>query len=169
MTFNSRIDNTALVIETQSNANTIDEFCEVHYDNVTTLHQNGPSLILDCNGDGQTCSSNSAPSMKLNMYYQNVRGLRMKTKHFKLSSTGCNYDIIALSETGLNSTIYDGELFANDDFCLYRCDRSELTSVHKSLGGVLIAVRSHIPSERLVVPSTEDVELVLVRLRFSVT
>lgn len=52
------------------------------------------------------------------MYYQNVRGLRTKTKDFKLSSTGCSFDIIALTETGLNSTIYDGELFNVKDFCV---------------------------------------------------
>lgn len=35
------------------------------------------------------------------MYYQNFRSLRTKTKGFKLSSTGCNHDMIALAETGV--------------------------------------------------------------------
>lgn len=172
MTFNSPIDsgkstNTTVEIETQPTKNFIDELSEIHYDDVTTLHQNGPPLILEGKGDERSCSNQPAPSTKLDLYYQNVRGLRMKTKEFKLSSAGCNHDVIALSETGLIPTIYDGELFTNNDFCVYRCDRSELTSVHKTLGGVLIAVRSHIPSEKLIVPLTDDVELVLVRLRFS--
>lgn len=100
------------------------------------------------------------------MYYQNVRGLRTKTKDFKLSSTNCNYDVVALSETGLNSSFFDGELFAYQDFCLYRCDRSSLNSEHERFGGVLIAVRTDIPSERVVVPLTENVELVLVKMKF---
>lgn len=85
--------------------------------------------------------------------YQNVRGLRMKTKDLKLSSIGCNFDIIALTETGLNSAFYDGELFDINNFCIYRCDRSESNSTHARFGGVMIAVKSHIPSERILTMS----------------
>jgi hypothetical protein len=92
---------------------------------------------------------------KLRMFYQNVRGLRTKTKTFKLSSTRCTHDIVALSETGLHSSIFDGELFTNNEFSVYRCDRSDLNSIHGRLGGVLIAVRSNIPSERVDVPMIE--------------
>lgn len=100
------------------------------------------------------------------MYYQNVRGLRTKTQDFRLSSTGCDYDVIALTETGLHSGLNDGELVDCNDFCIYRCDRSELNSDHERFGGVLVAVRSKIASERIVVPSTECVEMVVARLRF---
>lgn len=100
------------------------------------------------------------------MYYQNVRGLRTKTQDFRLSSTGCDYDVISLTETGLHSGLNDGELVDCNDFCIYRCDRSELNSDHERFGGVLVAVRSKIASERIVVPSTECVEMVVARLRF---
>lgn len=103
------------------------------------------------------------------MYYQNVRGLRTKTKYFNFSSTGCFFDIITLTETGLNSTVDDGELFDSNDFCVYRCDRSEDNSVHKRLGGVLVAVKTSIPSEKIIVPQTENVELVVVKVRFGKT
>lgn len=99
-------------------------------------------------------------------YYQNVRGLRTKTSKFLLASTSCNYDVIALTETSLNSSFYDGELFDTSEFFVYRCDRSELNSVSEVGGGVLIAVKSDVNSELVVVPDIDGVELVVVRLRF---
>lgn len=116
-------------------------------------------------GITHTSSSCSSNRKRLAIYYQNVRGLQTKTTDLKLSSTGCSYDAIALTETGLNFTINDGELF-DDDFCTYRCDRSELNSIHERFGGVLIAVKSCIPIEKVMVPRTENVELVLVKLQF---
>lgn len=100
------------------------------------------------------------------MYYQNVRGLRSKTKDFLLASTACNYDVIALSETWLVPAIYDSELFG-PDFIVYRCDRSPLNSTRERGGGVLLAVRSEISSERIVVPNTDTVEIVSVRLNLN--
>ncbi|XP_037031267.1 uncharacterized protein LOC119070859 [Bradysia coprophila] len=44
---------------------------------------------------------------RITMIYQNVRGLRGKTKQFKLSSTGCDSDLIAVTESGLHPGIYD--------------------------------------------------------------
>lgn len=66
-----------------------------------------------------------------------------------------------LTETGLNSSFFD-----NNYFCLRRCDRSEANSVHERFGGVLVAVRTDISSERILVPMTDNVELVLVRMKF---
>lgn len=100
------------------------------------------------------------------MYYQNVRGLRTKTGKFKLSSNGCDYDIIALTETGLHSSIHDGELFNNNEFSIYRRDRSKANSTRERFGGVLLAVKSGIPSEEVIVPQTEDVELIVVKIHF---
>lgn len=57
------------------------------------------------------CSILPLLAKRLTIYYQNVRGLRTKTKEFKLSSTGCSVDIIALTETGLTASINDGDLF----------------------------------------------------------
>lgn len=60
-------------------------------------------------------------------------------------------------------------MFDSNDFCVYRCDRSEANSTHERFGGVVIAVRTGIPSEKIIVPQTEDVELVVVKLRISRT
>lgn len=118
------------------------------------------------NGVTQLAIRNGTTTTRtINMFYQNVRGLRTKTKNFKLSSTGCTHDVVALTETGLNSSLFDGELFDNKTFFVYRCDRSVENSVHQRFEGVLVAIKSDIPSERVVVPLTEAVELVLVKFR----
>lgn len=83
------------------------------------------------------------------MYYQNVRGLRSKTIDF-FNNIVCNdYDVIVLSETWLNNSIFDLELFDNR-YIVYRRDR-ETTGFHsfKNGGGVLIAVAKHLKSKRL--------------------
>lgn len=102
---------------------------------------------------------------KFNLYYQNVRGLRTKTSEFRNRVCSCDHSVIALTETSLNSSIFDSELFDSSKYTVYRTDRSELNSVHDKYGGVLIAVRSSIQSERITVPGTENVEMVLVRLQ----
>lgn len=99
------------------------------------------------------------------IYYQNVRGLRTKTTDFFKNSYSTDYDAIALSETSLNASFFDSELFNLKQFCVYRTDRSKLNSVHQRFGGVLIAVRASFPSERIHVPGTDNVEMILVRLQ----
>jgi hypothetical protein len=76
---------------------------------------------------------------KLNIYYQNCRGLRSKTNEFKLN-VACNfYDIICLNETWLMDSVFDGQLF-DDRYIVFRRDRD--LNFHQKLdgGGVLIAV-----------------------------
>lgn len=105
-------------------------------------------------------------SDKVQAYYQNVRGLRTKVSEYYLATTSCTYGVIALTETSLNPSTYNGELFDSSEFFVYRCDRSTLNSDSDLGGGVLIAVRSHISSELVTVPGTEGVEMVVVRLEF---
>lgn len=57
----------------------------------------------------------------------------------------CDYRIIVLTETGLTDSIFDTELF-NDNFLVYRCDRSPYSSDKTRKGGVLIAVHSTLKS-----------------------
>lgn len=75
--------------------------------------------------------------------------------------------MISICESNLCSSIFDSELFDTDEFLVYRCDRSELNSKCSSWGGVLIAVRSNLSSERIIVPGTEEVEAVFVKLNLS--
>lgn len=105
-------------------------------------------------------------SDRIKAYYQNVRGLRTKTSGFLLSSTSCDHDVIALTETSLHPHIFDGELFDTTKFLVHRCDRSTMNSDSDVLGGVLIAVRSHIKSELVNVPGIDEVEMVIVKLHF---
>lgn len=46
----------------------------------------------------------------LNIYYQNVRGLRTKCNELRLSVLNNNYDVIILTESWLHSGIFDAEL-----------------------------------------------------------
>ena len=87
-------------------------------DNIDTSHNTESNLIQNiCN------------FFSLSIYYQNVRGLRTKCRDFYLSACACPYDIIVLTETWLNNSFFDNELF-NDDFIVYRCDRTSLNSVY---------------------------------------
>lgn len=82
------------------------------------------------------------PSVNPNYYknfrilYQNVRGLRSKTVIFSNNVTSCGYDIIALTETFLTSSVCDGELFPHG-WQVARHDRIG----EAGWGGVLLAVR----------------------------
>lgn len=69
--------------------------------------------------------------------YQNVRGLRTKTKTFFTNVLTSNYDIIAITESGLNGSINDGEIIPPTHKIL-RCDRAD----GRKQGGVFLAVSS---------------------------
>lgn len=85
----------------------------------------------------------------LNIFYQNVRGLRTKT-HLLYNNVLCNnYDIIILTETWLNSSINSCELF-DSRYVVYRRDREICSSsIKKDGGGVLIAVSQKYASQRI--------------------
>lgn len=85
----------------------------------------------------------------LNVYYQNVRGLRTKVVDLYNNVVCSNFDMVVLTETWLNSGIQDAELFDNR-YIVYRRDR-ENSGFHskKNGGGVLIAVTKNLSSKRL--------------------
>lgn len=78
--------------------------------------------------------------MVCNIYYQNVRGLRTKTLHFKRNIQLCKYDVIVLTETWLLDGIKTEELFSNV-YTVWRRDRDYARCGQSRGGGVLIAVR----------------------------
>lgn len=80
----------------------------------------------------------------LNIYYQNVRGLRTKSHDFLSNVLKCNYDIICLSETWLTPNFTDAEYFYHN-YNVFRRDRG---SGDVRGGGVLIAVRSELCARR---------------------
>src|SRR5436190_4893423 len=73
------------------------------------------------------------------IFYQNVRGLRYKTTEFRLNILGSNWEIVALTETWLNDSISSSELFP-PMYNVYRRDRCEARTGRSRGGGVLIAV-----------------------------
>ena len=96
----------------------------------------------------------------MQIYYQNVRGMRTKLRDLLLSVSDCDYDVIVFSETWLNQDIHDSEL-GMDGYNIYRKDRSELTSLKCWGGGVMIAVRGCYQSF-LIINEQESVEHIFV-------
>jgi ribonucleases P/MRP protein subunit RPP40 len=84
----------------------------------------------------------------LKIYYQNVRGLKTKLNDFYLSLIAADYDIVCLTETWLNPTIRDPELF-DDRYIVYRSDRDFANDNRVDGGGSLIAVKKKFSSTRL--------------------
>lgn len=73
------------------------------------------------------------------MFYQNVRGLLTKIPFLRNALSNVNYDFICLSETWLNTNVFDVELgFIN--YNIYRNDRN-LSFGKTRGGGVLIAIK----------------------------
>lgn len=86
--------------------------------------------------------------LPLNIYYQNVRGIRTKTTDIFLNILNHNYDIVILTETWLNDTIFDSELI-DDRYTVFRRDR-QLSAFNKKLdgGGILVAVTKELQAQR---------------------
>ena len=88
-------------------------------------------------------------------YYQNVRGLNGKLREFVLNVDASEFDVIALTETWLRDSVFDAEIF-NNNYQVFRCDRSSSDSCKSRGGGVLIAVKSKFYSESVVFNDLED-------------
>ena len=93
----------------------------------------------------------------------NIMGLFPKTNQSKIKAIGDitnlnNINILAFSETHLNSDIFDSEIEI-DEFISHRCDRSD-----RSHGGVIIYVRNIFPSMKILEFSNNKCEVVGVLL-----
>lgn len=96
----------------------------------------------------------------LNIFYQNVRGLRTKTLEFYRRLCCSDFDIIILTETWLCDGVLNTELF-DQRYTVHRRDRAH--SLKKDGGGILIAIRKSINSKRLLVweSTAEDIWVTL--------
>ena len=74
--------------------------------------------------------------------------MKSKLNDLYNKSLCCDYDVIILSETWLNDSVYNNEILCSE-YNIYRCDRSEKNSSSSNGGGVLIAVRSSHYSNRI--------------------
>ncbi|XP_055840378.1 uncharacterized protein LOC129907931 [Episyrphus balteatus] len=114
--------------------------------------------------DSQTSipTSNTSNNNRFSLYYQNVRGLRSKTTQSYNNSQAFPYDLLAFTETWLNATILDTELF-DKEFLVYRKDRH--VDVKSPVGGgVLIAVRNNFCSSLVTFPFKLNIELICIKI-----
>lgn len=119
----------------------------------------------DRNQPQQKTPSNNIQSNNYaaHIYYQNVRGLRTKSKLFFLSTLACDYDVIALTETWFNDTHSSSEWF-NGAYIVHRSDRN--TNNSGKGGGVVIATKRTIHSERLMENEYLDLDFVCLKCHF---
>ncbi|XP_031332835.1 uncharacterized protein LOC116163124 [Photinus pyralis] len=101
----------------------------------------------------------------MQVYYQNVRGIRTKMQNLMQSVFATNYDVICLTETWLNQDISSSELQISSNYNVYRQDRNILTSNLKRGGGVLIAVNKTLMS-KLISTTVDNVEHIFVLVMF---
>ena len=76
----------------------------------------------------------------LSVFVQNVRGLRSKCTEFKLNVTSSEFDLFFITETWLNSSVENSEIFESG-YSVFRRDRETSASKKQDGGGVLIALR----------------------------
>lgn len=103
------------------------------------------------------------------MYYQNVRGLRTKTKTLFSNATILNFDCFILTETWLCPSITNPELF-DCTYCVYRKDRyssNSLNGITPKGGGVLIAIKSNLNSSLVSIADCDQLEILCVKVKFS--
>ena len=104
------------------------------------------------------------PDCRVWIYYQNVRGVRTKIDDLFLASTDCNFDVVVLTETGLDDQIMSAQLFGTS-FNVFRCDRSAINSRKSRFGGVLIAVSQQYSSCLITTTNGQNLEQVSVSAR----
>ncbi|KAH9629589.1 hypothetical protein HF086_002525 [Spodoptera exigua] len=75
----------------------------------------------------------------INIFYQNVNRIRSKLAQFTLNLLNSNFDVICLTETNLNMSVFDGEV-VDARYNLFRRDRADSSSAKVEGGGVLLAV-----------------------------
>lgn len=82
--------------------------------------------------------------MSFTLYYQNVRGLRTKSKPFFDNVVLNNYDAYCITETWLPHHIVSTDYFT-DEYTVFRNDRNYAATGQKYGGGVLIALKKPFP------------------------
>lgn len=89
---------------------------------------------------------------QLQLYYQNVNGLRSKSSAYHLSLIASSYDIVVFTESKLNDSVHTSEIIPSG-FITHRLDRNSENSHKSSGGGILIAVKQHLRSLEIESPA----------------
>ena len=92
------------------------------------------SSVSGC-GFASTKPHKKIHSKSVELYYQNVRGLRTKINEFYAAVSSSNSDIFAITETGCNDSIQDAELIPPG----YKIVRSDRADGRKQGGVCLVA------------------------------
>lgn len=101
--------------------------------------------------------------MDLSFFYQNVRGLKSKLTTIYKNSLLSEHNVLCLTETWLNSTIFNPEVIC-DRYNVYRRDREDSASTKTEGGGCLIAVDKNLTSyvQELWASDAEDLWVTIV-------
>jgi hypothetical protein len=86
--------------------------------------------------------------MSLNIYYQNVNSIRGKTHNFRNEVRCSDYDLIVLTETNLDDSFNDAEIF-DDRYVVFRKDRDLSLTTKLSGVGIIFAVKKELKSYRI--------------------
>lgn len=97
----------------------------------------GPSRVSHRNHDGNVAYKNRHRKPDISVFYANSRSLVNKTVLLELEIATYRYDIMVFTETHLDRTMIDSELFPSN-YTVFRRDRPHNG---RKGGGVLIATR----------------------------
>lgn len=125
-------------------------------------NQDAKECSMTTNGCKEKEKRNENINLCIN--YQNANGLRTKVQKFKNGISLNGFPIYVVTETGLNDSFYDSELFTNE-FVVYRCDRSKATSVKSQKGGAMIGVHTSIESELVLNCDSLGIEQLWVKVK----
>lgn len=103
----------------------------------------------------------------LKIYYQNVGGLRNKLPELTDNINKSNYDIITLTDTGLNGTFVLYKHLHGKQYNIFRRDQYADDSENID-GGVLIAIRDDISASLIDIPENPgDLDLIALNIRIN--
>lgn len=106
-------------------------------------------------------STDNNHQQTISILYQNCRSLRSKIDDVFLAMHENDFDVIILTETGLNCSINSEQLFGSK-YNVHRCDRNANNSNKSSGGGVLISVAVQYPSSTVTLENGKSIEQICV-------
>ena len=92
----------------------------------------------------------------LQIYFENISGMRSKLTDFKLAVLENDFDVITIVETWLYPDLLVSEFFDETNYNVYRLDRC--TRKSQRGGGILIAIKSSYTSSLLPLVNQDDME-----------
>lgn len=90
----------------------------------------------------------ASTNQDVTIYYQNVGGMNSNVEDYRISVSDRCYNIIALTETWLDSRTISNQVFGSE-YEVFRCDRNPRNSRKSTGGGVLLAVGSELKARAI--------------------